>query len=542
MADDNDGKWYNFQWNINHPLIFWLNCENIEKPEASFMIRDVALSRFDFRLCRRSFLPQHCLLSCVITYRASNNTLTCFADVKTRVTWNDVEISNSRYDKFEFNDRSNYSFDMKVNHEEMIHELKCLTISIDIRPRDIKELVNQESFPLTRCAIQLSSDLGKLCEKGYYYNVRITSFRDLRECKMHDFILKQRWPKLFEMHQPELVLGEDIRIRTPISLSVLKRVLYFLYTGKLPADYKFTEYSLENAELAQTMDKYHLYNMYKIFVPRSGCIFRETLVDFEEQSFEIELNYFDENAIPQYSVPFKKLIPYNHYVMVYMSIKQEKHAGFWLSYRLILYRLGLELTHVTLQLYTVGEVNSLLHCREYVLQRADQILSGPIIFLGSSNTFGNFVVDGKLRLLLKMLCSDGKMKHIIFDKSSNRVEEPKYDVALADLSMDMKEVYKSGYRTDCELVSRYESAITRQVFRAHKAIIYTRIPIMNIESKIPVIAFEECINHILNYVYTGRFESIPDSQNVLGNICLFGRLNKFEALLDYTLPKLLEKF
>ncbi|GFQ90020.1 hypothetical protein TNCT_398031 [Trichonephila clavata] len=539
MADEKDNEWYNFKWNVLHPLMYWLNCEDLEKPETSFMLNDDAFSRFYFRLSRHSFIPQHCLLSCIITYQANDSTRSCFADLKTLVMWNGAEVSKSSCDNFEFNNRSNYSFDIKINHQEAIHDLKCLSISVNIRPRHIQEQANPEHLPLTPCATHLSSDLGNLCEKGQYYNLKISSFRYLKEFKTHDFILSKRWPKLLEMHKPEVRLVRDV-IRAPISLSVLEKVLYFMYSGRMPEDYNFKKYSAENAELARVMDKYQLHNMYKVFVPRSKCIFRESLIELEEQSFEIELNYFDSEGSYQ-NVPFPKIVPYRHHIMLYISVQKENNAGLWLSYRLVLHRVSLESTHIALQLYAVGAENFLLHYREHVIRLGKPISSGPVLFLGSSNTFGSFVVDGKLRLLLKMLCSDGKMKHIIYHKTSNQGIAAGYEASLADLSRDMKEVYKSGSKFDCGLVSRYCKTPSQQIFQAHKAIISARIPIVKITPRIPVIAFEESIYHILCYVYTGRFESTP-SQAVLGNICLFCRLNKFQALLDYALPMLLEMY
>ncbi|GFX67455.1 hypothetical protein TNCV_3463441 [Trichonephila clavipes] len=541
MADENDNEWYNFKWNILHPLIYWLNCENLEKPETSFMLNDNAFSRFYFRLCRNRFIPQHCLLCCVITYQASDSNLSCFADVKTRVMWNGADVSNSSYDNFEFNSRSNYSFDIKINHQEEIHELKCLSISVNIRLRNIQEQADPESLPLTRCVTHLSSDLGKLCERGQYHNLKISSFRYLKEFKAHNYILNKRWPKLLEMHEPEPRLV-DVVIRAPISLSILEKVLYFIYSGKMPEDYKFKKYSAENAELARVMDKYQLLNMYKVFVPRSKCIFRESLIELEEQSFQIELNYFDSEGSYQ-DVSFPKITLYRHHIKLYISVQKEKNAGFWLSYRLVLHQVTLESTHIALQLYAVGTENSLLHYGEHVTRFGQPISSGPVLFLGSSKTFGSFVVDGKLRLLLKILCCDGKMKHIIYHKSSNRGITAGYEASLVDLSRDMKELYESGNKFDCELISRYRQrrSAPQQIFQAHKAIISARLPIVRIALIIPVIAFEESIHHILNYVYTGRFKSTP-SQAVLGNICLFCRLNKFQALLDYALPMLLEMF
>ncbi|GFT53745.1 hypothetical protein NPIL_577941 [Nephila pilipes] len=546
MADINDGKWYTFKWNFIHPLIFWLNCENLEKLETSFMINDVASSRFYFKLCRQRFIPEYCQLSCNITYHANDDAPPCFADVKTQIIWNDAEVSSNRHDNFDFSNRSNYSIDIKLNHQDMIYELKCLSINVDIRPRGLQMLANQDLFPLTESLIKLSVNMGVLCERGEYSNVSITSFRNINDFKMHDFILKRRWPKLYEMQEPDVEIAENSVIRIPITYKVLRKVLYFLYTGRMPEDYKLTEYCSENAELARVMDKYNLHKMYKVFVPRSTSVFRETFMEFEEQTFEIELDYFDDTCSSQHHIPFRKLTPYKHNVMLYISIEEISSAGVWLSYRLVLNSMILESTHVTLQIYAAGEENSLLHCREYVLPFIGQVSSGPVLFLGSSNTFGNSVAGGRLSLLFKMLCSYGKTKSIIFDKSLGQRIAQGWHVSLTDLSRDMEEIYKSGYKFDCELISRYrEQATPDQKFRAHKAIISARIPSLKlienreIESEIRVVALNQSLYHILHYMYTGRFESRPD-KNILGNICLFARFHNFLNLLNYAVPMLLE--
>ncbi|GFY47996.1 hypothetical protein TNIN_269361 [Trichonephila inaurata madagascariensis] len=71
------------------------------------------------------------------------------------------------------------------------------------------------------------------------------------------------------------------------------------------------------------MDKYQLLNMYKVFVPRSKCIFRESLMELEEQSFQIELNYFDSEGSHQH-VSFPKITPYKHPIKLYLSVQKEK--------------------------------------------------------------------------------------------------------------------------------------------------------------------------------------------------------------------------
>ncbi|GFT53747.1 hypothetical protein NPIL_577951 [Nephila pilipes] len=550
MDDDKDVGWYHLHWSVFHPHVTWMNPKSFENVETSFLINDTDLSRFDFKLSRQLFNPDRCVLYCTIYYRASYGNLSCHADLKYLVLWNGVEITNSKRRHY-FHEKSNFTFAILIETQHTIQSLIpniLLQINVDIKPKGLRKHFNYDNIDMHYSLHHLSDDMAKLFVSAHEATMKIASANsEGKEYAVHPFILQFRWPHFFERHQLRVGNLSNVRLEFPISPKVLRSILFFMYSGKLPKSLLFQEYTFENAELAQVINNFHLYNLYKFLVPQSRHIFQYSLSNTEEWQYEIPFHYVSgASDNMKVIIPIKRLserVP--HELVFCISVIDYGTIGRWLSYDLLLKSDSTAVFEV--QIFARGHVMDFLHSRIFNASRHCSRSSGPVVFLGSQKTFSRTVFRSRFRLMFKILYSDGKTKTLTHDETaSNRYESLAYANSLSDLSFDMEEVYKTGLHYNCELIPMYRDRTNyNEHFMVHKAIIWTRMPslryFVNNFDIFEVQASVESMNCIFHYMYTGRFTSKPD-ETVALDIFKFAFLYQFRPMLNHIrdlLPKVL---
>lgn len=517
--DERDVRWYRLRWNIIQPLISWMSNVSFENVEAGFLINDGDLSRFDFKLTRSLLDLQSSILNCTISFSATYGTFCCNADVRYQILLNDVVVSENSHDNCFFSKTSDLTISVPFDSRHLVLTLEPsrLTINVNIRPIGLATIPNYENFDLDANLFKLSDDMAELFKNPYGATAKMVSVPERVLFDVHPFILQYRWNHLCERWgiNADKLLINNLKIKVCISPPVLRSILYFMYSGYLPEDYLIREFSFENVEMTRAIRRYHLYNLYKFFVPRCKLIFKETLLNTVEWQYEIDFHYADDVPIVQrVAIPIQRLsetVPCD--LTLHVFLRKRERMGRWLSYNIEL--LNAERLVLELQIHAVGPEPTLLHSRTFDAHIHYNNRSGPIVFMGSRKTFEPFMVDGKLRLLFKILCSDGKTKSITFDKSSDEYNSLGSEYSLTDLSFDMEGVYKTGLQNNCEVIPILtEDRDPLRKFLAHKAIIWARVPRLRnqVETKtaLEVEAKEESIRHILIYIYAARFSPRPN--------------------------------
>ncbi|GBN24882.1 hypothetical protein AVEN_9993-1 [Araneus ventricosus] len=506
-----------FRWNIYNPFVPW------QPLEATFYYGFPNVTRWKVTLkpLDRGINCWQYAFSLKFDGWSNHGDGIVAENVLVFVVLGDDLISSPEVPNYHFcrRNRFRYEFQEKVvmHPQENPHRLGII---IDLLlPFRARRDAERNDVPSLR---SLSADMRNLLTDPSYYNMILWSTDHDQSFRVHYYIIEARWSNFFRRHPA------NFNVDTDISDILLWDILTYMYSGVLGMHWPDWTDEIYTTELFQVMERYKLYHLYKVLVKSDLEQLRETRHPGLIESRLFPLDVVVGRPINSASRTWTLYLNSDNEVVFRIGVWNE--AGNWLSYSV--QSKCPSTVHVEVNLKLEKKVGGSavegafhFHGRACTLDPDETVDSGPVLFLGCPETFGDShgtEVEHSIRCYLNVVSGEKAERVQSVGDDSLQDESERFGV----LSDHLQKLHEERWNADVRILSRPDRIIIMEP--SHRGIFVARLPewwkgLVNVPVEIPMPDMVEihvprsvrttlgrdALPILLEYMYTGKVSHIP---------------------------------